>query len=245
MIFDELVNEIYSGMPPYKYADSSKHDDGYPHTNILEELVSAILTEFKPEFWLEIGSMLGNSAIKVASAIKENNLNTTIVCLDPFTGDTNMWSWEKSLQQENKWRFLGLDKGRPTIYDRFLANIIKAECENIILPINCTSMVGIRLIQRLHSESRLSRMPSVIYLDSAHEEDETFLEIHRCWESLQEGGILFGDDWDWPSVRNDVLKYFANIPCNQKNTEKLTLRMPPLEMSGSIILYKNQWVVCK
>lgn len=245
MIFDELVNELYSGASPYAYADPAKHDNGYPHTNILDELVDAILIEFKPEFWLEIGSMLGNSAIRVASAVKSNRLNTSIICLDPFTGDVNMWAWEKNLQQENKWRFLGLDKGRPTIYDRFLANVIKAEHDNIILPINCTSMVGIKLIQRLYDESRLTKIPSVIYLDSAHEEDETFLEIHRCWEALPEGGILFGDDWDWPSVRNDVLKYFANISGNQTNTQRLTSRIPPIEIIGSIVLYKNQWVVCK
>lgn len=245
MIFDELVDEIYSGRSPYVYADSSKYDNGYPHTNILEDLVEAIIIEFKPDFWLEIGSMLGNSAIKVASITKSKDTKTTVVCLDPFTGDVNMWAWEKDLHKDNKWRFLGLDKGRPTIYDRFLANVMQAGHDDIILPINCTSIVGVKLIQRLYQESRLSKIPSVIYLDSAHEEDETFLEIHRCWESLPEGGILFGDDWDWPAVRNDVLKYFNNIHGNTKNTQRLTSRIQPLETIGSIILYKNQWVVCK
>jgi hypothetical protein len=45
-------------------------------------------------------------------------------------------------------RFLRLENGIPTIYKRFLANCKYSGFENVILPINTTTSVGIKLLQR-------------------------------------------------------------------------------------------------
>lgn len=244
-LYDELIKELYVGDSPYAYADIKNVDNGYPHTNILEDLVQAILTEFSPVSWLEIGSMLGNSAIKVANKVKELHMPTTIVCIDPFTGDVNMWAWEKGLHVENKWKFLNLVKGKPSIYDRFLSNVVAAYHDDIIIPINCTSIVGINLLERLFRENRISHKPSIIYLDSAHEVGETFLELKKCWDFLPDGGILFGDDWDWPAVRNDVTAFFSSSKLNENSISRLIAKKEPVDVHGSLILYQNQWVACK
>jgi hypothetical protein len=34
----------------------------------------------------------------------------------------------------------------------------------------------------------------LIYLDSAHEQGETLIELALYWNILQPGGVLFGDD---------------------------------------------------
>ena len=47
----------------------------------------------------------------------------------------------------------------------------------------------------------------MIYLDSAHEQGETLIELALYWNILQPGGILFGDDWSWMTVRCDVKKF--------------------------------------
>ena len=49
--------------------------------------------------------------------------------------------------------------------------------------------------------------PDVIFLDSAHEEDETFMEISMYYKILMPGGIMFGDDYGWPAVKNDVNRW--------------------------------------
>ncbi|XRB17684.1 hypothetical protein RI054_16g75290 [Pseudoscourfieldia marina] len=77
----------------------------------------------------------------------------------------------------------------------------------MVLPIQASSIVGMRLIRRLKNEGRISELPQMIYLDSAHEEHETFLELQLAWDILQPGGILLGDDYVWSSVRNDVNKF--------------------------------------
>lgn len=240
-VFKELLDQLYFGYSPFDYVNVNDTDFGYPHTNIDEPLINAVMTEFKPTFWLEIGSMLGNSAIKVAKA----NPDVEIVCLDPFCGDVNMWAWERNLFIKKEWRFLNLIKGQPTIYNRFLANVKSSGYETRIMPIPCTSIIGLKLLARLHDERRITQLPSVIYLDSAHEEDETYLEIKRCWELLPSGGLLIGDDWDWAAVRNDALRFFINKTVNLETKERLTSVIAPTEDLVNIVRYNNQWVAFK
>ena len=51
----------------------------------------------------------------------------------------------------------------------------------------------------------MSHLPTVIYLDSAHELGETLHELWVAWNTLPaEGGIIWGDDWTWMAVGHDV-----------------------------------------
>ena len=47
----------------------------------------------------------------------------------------------------------------------------------------------------------------MIYLDSAHEKDETYIELKSALDTLSDSGIIVGDDWGWEAVRNDVNKF--------------------------------------
>ena len=126
-----------------------------------------------------------------------------------FTGDVIMWAWERNLKEQNQFRFLKLEHGAPTIYSRFMANVYANHAHDTIMPIVASSIVGMKLLERLLSEGRLHSRPDVLFLDSAHEADETFMELQHAWSLLRTGGVLFGDDWSWSSVANDVIR-FAN-----------------------------------
>ncbi len=240
-----LRTELYSEDSPFLYADKDFVDGGYPHTNLQKTLVDSILAEVRPSFWLEIGSMLGGSAILTADSVKSGAFDTEIICVDPFTGDVNMWAWERERKATGGWRFLRLNKGRPTIYDRFLANVQAAGHADVILPIATSSIVGLKLIQRLFDEGRIPGVPTVIYLDSAHEQDETFLELTNCWNVLPKGGILFGDDWAWGPVKHDVMKFAATVDVNRDLVHRLMQRHKIFAEVDGLLLDGEQWVLAK
>jgi predicted O-methyltransferase YrrM len=253
-IISELSAALFNGDSPYKYARHEFIDQGYPHTFIDPALVSAILGVTDCKFWLEIGSMIGGSAIVTAEVIKEKGMDTNVVCIDPFTGDAYMWKANAEILRNGGWSFLQIKKCMPSIYERFIANVNHFGASDIVLPIPCTSMVGLRLIKDLHNENRISSTPEVIYLDSAHEVDETFMEVIRSWDLLKSGGILFGDDWMWDSVRQDVTRAFADSPISNNNLyDMITCVMPPTKKVGPILLYdytragvsNTHWLVCK
>jgi predicted O-methyltransferase YrrM len=188
------------------YADYGPSDNGYPHTNLTADLVKRVLRERSPKFWVEVGSMLGGSALVVASTAKQLGHDLDIVCIDPFTGDVNMWVWEQELVREGKWRFLALENGAPTIRQRFLANVKLAGFADVITPICASAIVGMRLLERV-----LDVRPEVVYVDSAHEADETFLELSAAWRLLAAGGVLMGDDLGWDAVRTDVYRFAESV----------------------------------
>ena len=244
-VIDELRLELCNGDNPFLCAQLKYMDFGYPHTNIVPELIDSTLRIIHPAFWLEIGSMLGGSAIKTAEAVKRASMPTQIVCIDPFCGDVNMWAWERPLTARSAWRFLRVEDCRPTIYERFLANILCRGHHDIILPIMTTSSVGLKLLPRLCQEQRLTVLPQVIYLDAAHEVNETFLEIRSSWALLPSGGALLGDDWDWPAVRGDVLKFAAQITPNQALLDQFAAAHPDATREGNVFLYRGQWLLAK
>jgi predicted O-methyltransferase YrrM len=241
----ELLAELWGGESPISFADAEQIDRGYPNTNIQSDLIEAILTDVHPRFWLELGSMLGGSALKTAEEIKRLSLHTSICCVDPFTGDVNMWAWEKELREKGEWRYLRLEAGKPTIYDRFLANVREAGHDDVIVPVVCTAFVGMRLLRVLVDQGRLSQLPEVIYLDSAHEPDETLLELQRAWSLLKPGGVLFGDDWIWPSVRGDVQTFARTVEADTARMVAFLRRFDESHLDGNVFLYRGQWVLFK
>ena len=100
-----------------------------------------------------------------------------------------------------------------------MANVYANHAHDTIMPIVATSIVGMKLLERLLSEGRLHSRPDVLFLDSAHEADETFMELQHAWSLLRSGGILLGDDWSWSSVSNDVWRFANGV--DNIDTEKL------------------------
>ena len=84
------------------------------------------------------------------------------------------------------------------VYDQFMANIIANNLTQRVLPFSTTSILGARWIELQGA------VPDVIFLDSAHEIDETRYELELYYALLRPGGVLFGDDFIWPAVRHDV-----------------------------------------
>lgn len=223
MTGDRLRSEMFFGQNPY--ADATVVDLLYPHTHLTEEVVDWAFKETDCSFWVEAGTMLGGSALLVAKKAKRDGRDLDILCIDPFCGDVNMWDWERELADSEKWRFLGLVNGAPTIRQRFLANVIAAGFESTIIPMQATSVVGLRYLLRLANRGTIQK-PDVIYLDSAHEEGETLVELRVAWETLRHEGLLMGDDLDWDAVRRDVERF-----CTERGT--------------SLYVFGNQWAIKK
>lgn len=222
-IVSTLQRFLYLGADPYaltrtRCEEFEPPDMEYPHTNLDPEVVRTVLNLTRgPGFWLELGSFLGNSAIVAAEQIKAMSLPTEVVCVDPFTGDANMWSWryQRALGAEEAqgMDFLKTDVyGRLRIYEVFLQNVRSAGHRDIVFPVQATSMVGLRLVQRLVRDGVLPREPQVIYLDSAHESGETIVEARLAWATLSASrAVLFGDDFDWQPVGDDIQAFAKEL----------------------------------
>lgn len=188
---------------PYK---KKAHMD-YPHSSLWLEghkVMDRLLQEFGNEpikFIVEAGSMHGGSAIRMAMELDKRGMHDVpILCIDPWTGDLNMWL------NRIVWDHLDVRDGRATTFDQFMLNVKAAIhgghiTPKHIVPFPVSSIVGARWLQAT------GFTPDLIYLDSAHEIDETYYELCLYWHLLRPGGILMGDDYGWLAVRMDVDRF--------------------------------------
>jgi cephalosporin hydroxylase len=202
-----VLHRLFRGIDPYsewKNHSGKVADHSYPHSGLPFQLVKETIAKlqnrgFPLDLIVEVGSFKGGSAAILAAATKEAGLQSTILCIDTFLGDVNMRI------DHNGWlEWLSLEGGHPTVYDQFMANILDKGYQNTILPLVSSSTVGLRILERLGLQAPLA------YLDSAHEEGETILELRLLSKIMPAGSILLGDDFTWPSVRSDVCQFVTD-----------------------------------
>ncbi|EJK70119.1 hypothetical protein THAOC_08549 [Thalassiosira oceanica] len=247
----QLIGDIFRGVDPFARSRVIQPDWTYPHTNWQPVFFEHLWTQYvRPnhgtlDFYLEVGSFKGGSITRLADLLKEKCPDwrkVSLVCMDPFSGDVNMWDWNHNKGTKFGHDFLdtGPD-GRPQIFERFLANVADKGHQDMVLPIVVGGLVGMKLIDRFHKTGRIDQLPSVIYLDSAHEKDETFLELEQAWKVLRECGAILGDDWAWDAVREDVVRFAEgrNLPA-LPIYDKYEQKTP-----GLVLGPKGQWFIVK
>eukprot|EP00927_Polykrikos_kofoidii_P074422 TRINITY_DN70412_c0_g1_i1.p1 TRINITY_DN70412_c0_g1~~TRINITY_DN70412_c0_g1_i1.p1 ORF type:complete len:315 (-),score=25.04 TRINITY_DN70412_c0_g1_i1:75-1019(-) len=236
---DNSTHVIISYSNPYGLRPSFNN---YPHSNLLPEffldLLDGLSQEGGPRFVVEVGSLHGHSAIQMATVLDSIGLtDVPILCIDPFTGDTNMWQNYQEDVMVAKW--VNIMDGRMTVFDQFMANVQFALTRSLtsrhILPFHATSTVGARWLQQV------GYTPDLIFLDSAHEAHETFMELAFYYSILLPGGILFGDDYGWDAVRNDVHRFVNEHNSHYGENEPIDLRIVRARAGAANVL----WIIQK
>ncbi|CAF1599839.1 unnamed protein product [Adineta ricciae] len=199
LLYGSQTKNIYKSWPNYH---KKVFDGSYPHTSMTTDLFLIIAAKINISIHLvvEVGSFIGKSSSNIGRAIQIHpqwSKQVVLLCIDTWLGGVEHWLQYRHMS--------ALEYGRPTIFEQFLANIIHANLTNIVLPLSTTSLIGAQLL------IRHKLFPQLIYLDSAHLQGETLVEIEMFWVLLQPGGILIGDDWRWRSVRCDVLRFARSI----------------------------------
>jgi len=161
---------------------------------IFDELVS----DTKAGIVIEVGSWLGQSAISLASALKrERPGDSVLICIDTWLGSFEHWIDEGLRPQ------LQFYKGYPTLYWRFLYNIAQAGLAEYVQPLPLTSAASARLLGHFNIRGDL------IYIDGSHDEEDVARDLQEYWNILNNGGVLFGDDYDFLSVASAIDKFVS------------------------------------
>lgn len=176
----------------FKFCNSLNQPMRY-ESHISEKTINMIISRlgYMPKMCVEVGSFIGSSALVLGNMMKK--YDGVLLCIDTWCGDINMWLFDKYRETMDK-----MD-GNPKIFDRFMLNIKYHDLTNTVIPLRVSSTVGARMLKVLNYEI------DVVYIDSAHEAGETFMELSLYHDLLVNNGILIGDDYDqFPAVKYDV-----------------------------------------
>ena len=165
-----------------------------------QTIFEKLIDQQKPSVIIEVGTWKGKSAIMMANVAKRLNLNCKIYCVDTWLGAIEFWDWLSHTPERN----LHLKHGYPQVYYQFLSNVVHTNNQDVIIPVPLPSNLGCKLLKRKNIQSQL------IYIDASHETDDVYDDMKHYYELLSPGGIMFGDDYSWESVRNGVNKFVSD-----------------------------------
>lgn len=152
--------------------------------NSEKPIFRALIENLKPRIIVEVGSWKGGSAVNMANIVKSIGLtDTRIICIDTWLGGNE--NWENTEQRE----FVMPKVEKYSLYCQFMANIIKSDHSDIIIPVPISSVCGLRLLSSKQIRADL------IYIDAGHTYEDVKADIREAWRVLKIGGVLLGDDW--------------------------------------------------
>ena len=70
-------------------------------------------------------------------------------------------------------------------------------------------------------------------------------ELGAAWEIVAPGGVLFGDDWNWDSVRNDVVRFSKSAAINQDTQRRFMSVLPGCRTEERVTLAGIHWFLFK
>jgi hypothetical protein len=159
---------------------------------------------YRPNIIIEVGSFLGYSAIKMAKEIQRLKLDSKIICVDTWLGSPEHYEMHKDSKDDR----LGYQFGYPTLYYKFISNVIINKVQDIIIPFPFPSSVAFKTLQKIFN--KLNIKSDFIYIDGSHEENDVYFDLYHYYQLLKDGGFLWGDDWPWEAVKSDVTKFVNN-----------------------------------
>jgi len=168
----------------------------HSHSDIFPFLIENV----RPQTIIEVGSWLGASAIFMAQNCRQRNLDCGIICVDTWLGSIEHWRTPTDRLQ------LDLKNGFPTFYENFLSNILRLQCDDMVLPLPLPSSIAAALLKEKNITVDL------VYIDGSHAELDVYNDMNAYWELINKNGALFGDDWTWPSVVSAVERF-----CKEKD----------------------------
>ncbi len=161
--------------------------------SISDETLDAMRRE-SPHFRLliEVGTFVGQGVLAISRYFAANKIECPIVTVDTYAGtmliDVGM--------HENKLGFI-------RYFDRHVLGTMftKQGLGDTTHPVHANGRDFLRKFYYLGMKA------SHIYLDASHEYLDTYEELKLAWECIEEGGVLCGDDYNWPTVKAAVDRF--------------------------------------
>ena len=150
-----------------------------------------MVEQVRPKVIVEVGSWKGQSTVSLAKACKELGLDTKIYCVDTWLGAIEFYT------HQTEERDLMKKHGYPQVYYQFISNLYHEGVIDMVETIPLPSNVAHVVVPQA----------DLIYIDASHEYQDVADDIENFSKKLNDGGIMFGDDYNnsvFPGVRQAV-----------------------------------------
>ncbi len=161
--------------------------------SISNETLAAIHAA-SPNFrlFIEIGTFIGQGVLAISDYFAAEKIKCPIVTVDTYAG-TLLIGVDMNAHRHGFIRY----------FDRAVLGTMFT-CRGLgetTFPVQATARDFFRKFYYLGLNA------SHIYLDASHEYLDTYEEMRLAWECVEDGGVLSGDDYNWPTVKAAVDRF--------------------------------------
>jgi hypothetical protein len=197
-----LLDKLWAGSDPFAEAYANLRDQDLQGWSSDHAYLREAIEEVHPRVIVEVGVWKGASTLTMAQHLRDTGAISFLICVDTWLGSSDHWlvpHWFENLK---------MDKGYPTLYRTFQANVISSGLQDYVIPLPMDSANAAQVL----SKSQIAPV-GVIHLDGAHDYDSVTNDLKVWWPLLSKGGILLGDDYHpvgdtWPDVRKAFQDFF-------------------------------------
>ena len=194
---DGLMANIH-GSDIYAGFDHTKYPNAPTGWGSESPAFAELIREIKPSLIIEVGTWKGASAIRMATLLRELGHPGKILCIDTWLGAIEFWEDQADAE---RFQQLACHHGYPQVYYHFLANVCYAGFQDTIVPFPFHSAGAAVWLLRRQIEA------DMIYIDASHDHDDVYQDLNDYFAIVRQGGVLFGDDWEWIGVRSAVERF--------------------------------------
>jgi SAM-dependent methyltransferase len=151
-----------------------------------------VIEATKPSVILDIGSWKGHSANAMADICRKMGLSPTIICIDTWLGDVRHWTRDSFMQD------LRRRDGQPTVYQRFMGNVLARGNQDMIVPLPQTIRGAVQILRAYDVTADL------IYINGAHDHRGEWRDVISYFPLLTPRGLMFGDGFEHAPIARSV-----------------------------------------
>jgi hypothetical protein len=176
---------------------------GWMDSQFVEVFSNHLQKYDRPLTIVEVGSWKGLSCAHMADTCKRLNKNAQILAIDTWLGAPEFWTW--GINDPTRGVSLNLQNGYPSVFYTFTKNIKKLGFHDIVAPLPLSSICAVQVLKYYKIK------PDIIYIDAGHEYESVKADIEAYLSVLNEGGMIFGDDYNdnWAGVKRAVNETFG------------------------------------
>lgn len=203
--------DIYEGFRPLRPLDLQGWNGDHP------ALADAV-AEARPRLVVDLGVWKGQSVTTIARAMARHAPEGGLIAVDTFLGSPEHWNPDRPDRMMDG---LLLTHGWPGLYWQFLSNMVHAGVADRVVPLPQTGENAAVILRRLKLR------PGLVHVDAAHEYEAVRRDAATWWDLLLPGGILVGDDFPWPGVKQAAEEFAAGLGLTlEVRDPKWVLRKP-------------------
>jgi hypothetical protein len=185
--------DIYAGFTPTRTLDLQGWNGNHP-------VLMRAVEEAKPAIAIDVGVWKGQSVARLSEAMRRVRPDSVLLAIDTFLGSPGHWDRTRPDRISDS---LGLVHGWPSLYWQFLSNMVHTGHAERVVPLPQTSDNAAILVAKLRLR------PDLVHIDAAHEYEPVKRDIEIYWKLLRPGGIMVGDDYPWPGVKQAADEFAA------------------------------------